>query len=94
MGAADDRLDQHGVVGVVERDQLVALVREGPAALLEVPRHLLGPVVDVAGGDQLVAGVVEGLEGRVELVPVLRVHVLPDDRLPLASHFGGGRHHH
>ena len=66
----------HGVIGMMEREQLVALVGEGGAGLLEVARDLLGAVVDVAGGDQLVARVVEGVEGGIELVPVLRVHVL------------------
>src|SRR4029077_20001953 len=92
VGAADDRLDHHAFVCVMESAQLVALVREGTPALLEIARDLLRPVIDVAGGDQLVAGVLEGVEGRVELVAVLRVHVLPDDLLALAAYCGRRRH--
>jgi hypothetical protein len=42
----DDR-----VVGVVERDQLVALVGERPAALGEVAANRLLAVVDITGRD-------------------------------------------
>jgi hypothetical protein len=61
---------------MVERDQLVALIGERRPGLLEIGRYLLGTVVDVAGADQLVAGVVEGLDRGVVVVPVLRLHVL------------------
>src|SRR5215470_16371410 len=92
VGSPDDRLDHHAVVGVMERAQLVPLVREGAPALLEVGAHLLGPVVDLAGGDQLVARVVEGVEGGAELMPVLGLHVLEDDRLSLLAHCGSRWH--
>jgi hypothetical protein len=80
MGAEEVRLDDHRIVGVVEGDQLVALVREGGAGLLEVPRDLLRPVVDIACADQLVARMVERLDGRLVLVAVLELH-MPDDEL-------------
>ena len=40
VGAVEHRLDDHGVVGVVEREQLVALVGERRPRLLEVARDL------------------------------------------------------
>jgi hypothetical protein len=74
-------LGQHRVLGVVEPDQLVALVGECGARLLEVARHLLGAVVHVAVRDDLVTRVVERPHRHVELVPVLGLHVLTDDGL-------------
>ena len=74
-------LGDHRVVGVVQRDQLVALVGERRAALLEVRRDRRLAVVHVAGRDELVARVVERLHRHVELVPVLGLHVLAHDRL-------------
>ena len=68
----------------MEGDQLVALVRKGGACLLEVARHLLRPVVDVAGADELVARMVEGGDRGVVLVPVLGLHVLDHELLALA----------
>jgi mannosyltransferase len=85
-------LDDHRVVGVVEGNQLVSLVGERGACLLEVARHLLRPVVDVAGADQLVARVVESRQRGVELVPVLRLHVLDHEPLALAANPGGHGH--
>ena len=90
MGAAQPGLDDHGVFGVVELDQLVALVGEGAAGLLVVGGDLLGPVVDVAGRDDLVAGVLEGVERDVELVPVLGLHVLDDDLLAFLAQISSG----
>ena len=84
MRAVEVRLHDHRVVGVVERDQLVALVGERGPSLLEVAVDLGLPVEHVARGDQLVARVVERLHRDVELVPVLGLHVLDDELLPLA----------
>ena len=67
------------------RDQLVALIGEGGAGVLEVAGHLLAAVVDVPRADQLVARVVEGLDRRLELVPVLGLHVLDHELLALAT---------
>jgi hypothetical protein len=66
---------------VVQRDQLVALVRKRRARVLEVAHHLLGPVVHLAGGDDLVPRVAERPERHVELVTVLGLHVLAHDGL-------------
>src|SRR6185312_17359702 len=63
-------------------DQLVALVGKRTAGLLVVGAHSRLAVVDVAGGDDLVARVGERADGRVEVVDVLRLHVLAHDRLP------------
>ena len=76
-------LDDHGVVGVVELDQAVALIGERAARLLEVRADGLLAVIYIAGRDDLVARVLEGGEGDIELVPVLGLHVLADG--PLAS---------
>src|SRR5512144_2061780 len=77
---------------MVQRQELVALVGKRAAGLGEVALHLLGAVVDLSGADQLVAGMLEGVEGRVELLAVLRVHVLAHDLLPLAPQRGVRRH--
>jgi hypothetical protein len=83
--AVQVRLDDHRIVRVVHRDQVVALVRERGPGLLEVARDLTRAVVDVAGADQLVARMVERRERCVELVPVLGLHVLDDELLALAA---------
>src|SRR5947208_5923188 len=71
VGPEQIELDDHSVVGVVERDQLVALIREGGARLLVVAAHGRLAVVDIARGDDLVARMLEGPDRRVEVVPVL-----------------------
>ena len=81
VGAEQVELGDHRVVRVVQRDQLVALVGEGGARLREVAHHLLGPVVHLARGDDLVARMIEGAERHVELMPVLGLHVLAHDGL-------------
>ena len=83
MRAEEVELDDHGVVGVVELDQAVALIGERAARLLEVRADGLLAVIYIAGRDDLVARVLEGGEGDIELVPVLGLHVLADG--PLAS---------
>ena len=85
MGPVQVRLDDHRVVGVVQRDQLVSLVGKGGAGLLEVPGHLLRAVVDLAGAHQLVAGMVEGRDRRLVVVTVLRLHVLDHELLARAT---------
>src|SRR3712207_7237863 len=52
-------LDDDGAVGVVKLERLVRLIGERGARLVEVRANLGLAVVDVAGGDQLVAGMVE-----------------------------------
>src|SRR5205085_7153778 len=74
--AAQPELDDHGVVCVVQRNGLVALVRKRRTRLREVRGHRLLAVVNLTGGDDLVAGVVEGPQRHVELVTVLGLHVL------------------
>jgi hypothetical protein len=83
--AVEVRLDDHRIVRVVHRDQLVALIRERSPGVLEVARDLTRAVVDVARADQLVARMVERRKRRVELVPILGLHVLGDERLALAA---------
>ena len=65
--------------------ELVSLVRECRAGLLEVAHHLVGTVVHVARGDDLVARVIEGAERHVELMTVLGLHVLAHDGLATLS---------
>src|SRR5258708_14180090 len=85
MCAEHVELDDDGVVGVIHRDELVALVRESAAALGKVPADLRFAVEDVARGDELVARMRERPDGGVEVLAVLRVHVLEHDGLaPLA----------
>ena len=50
VGALEDELDDHGVVGVMQRDELVALVRERGARGAEVLPHLLLAVEDLPVG--------------------------------------------
>src|SRR6476620_7706158 len=52
VGAVEVGLDDHRIVRVVQGDQLVALVREGGAGLLEVGGDLSLAVVHLAGPDQ------------------------------------------
>jgi hypothetical protein len=92
VGSVEHRLDEDRIVGVTKRDQLVALVGKRGPGLLEVRRDLARPVEDIPGRDELVARVVEGLEGDVELMPVLRLHVLDHDRFALLAEGLGGRH--
>src|SRR3954453_13028441 len=71
---------------MVEGDQLVALVGKGRARLLVVAVDLFGAVEDLVGRNDLVARVVgEGGQRHVEVVRVLRLHVLADDLLGLVS---------
>src|ERR1700692_4390296 len=67
-GPEQVELDDHGVVDVVEGDQLVALVGERGASLGVVAANLGLAVVDVAGGNQLVAGMRERADRRVAVV--------------------------
>src|SRR5882762_11517879 len=60
---------------------LVALIGERRAALVEVAGDRLLAVVDVARRDDLVARVAERLHRHVELVAVLGLHVLAHDLL-------------
>ena len=81
MRALQVELRHDRVVGMVQGDQLVALIRERGPRLLEVARHLPLAVVPVPGRDYLVARVVESAHGRVEVVPVLGLHELANDGL-------------
>ena len=92
MGALEDELDDHGVVGVMQRDELVALVRERGAGGAEVLPHLLLAVEDLPRGDDLVARVLERPDRGVEVGDVLGFHVLADDGLAAAA-IGHGRDH-
>ena len=89
MGPLEVEFDEDRVVGVMHLDQRVALVGERGPRLVEVAADLIGAVEDVAGRDDLVAGMAEGGDRRLELVAVLGVHVLADVRL--ASVAEGGR---
>jgi hypothetical protein len=81
VGSEQVELDDHSVVRVMENRVLVALVGKRGAGRPVVLGDLVRPVVDVARGHDLVARVVESLERGVELVPVLRLHVLANLRL-------------
>jgi hypothetical protein len=80
VGPLQVELGDDRAVGVVQRDQLVALVGERRARLSEVGHDLLRPVVHVAGRDDLVPRVAERAERRLEVVLVLRLHVLAHHR--------------
>ncbi len=88
MRAEQVELDDHALLGVVERDQLVALIGERSARLGEVSADLALTVVDVARGDDLVARVRKGRDRGVEVVVVLRLHVLAHDRLAARAQLG------
>jgi hypothetical protein len=68
----DVDLDDDGVVGVVQGDELVALIGKGSSGLGEVAANRLLAVIDIAGGDELVARMPEGGDRRVEVMRVLR----------------------
>ena len=92
VGPPQIELHQHGVVGVVQRDDLVALVGKGLAGLAVVRRDGLRPVDHLAAGDELVARMVEGREREVEVVAVLGLGVLAHDGLAPGSEVGVHRH--
>ena len=66
----------HRVVRVTHGDQLVALIRERRARVLEVLAHGRVAVVHLPRRDDLVARVREGLHHGLEVVDVLGLHVL------------------
>ena len=82
MGAEEVEFHHHGVIRTEQAADLVALVGEHRSRPGVVLLHLVRPVVDLAGADQLVAGMGEGGEGVVEAALVLRRHVLAHHRLP------------
>jgi len=82
VGAQQVELDDHCVIGVVQRDDLVALVGKRRPAFGEVGANLLLTVEDVAGRHELVPRMIERGDRGVEVVTVLRLHVLAHDRLP------------
>src|SRR5215218_2383087 len=92
MGPTKPELGDHGVVGVMQGDQLVALVGEGRAALSVIRPYLGLSVVHVVRADQLVARVVERLYRHVEFEPVLRLHVLAHYALALLAESVSDRH--
>ena len=81
VGAEEIELHDDRVVGVAEGVDLVALVGKGGAARAVVPHHLVGAVEHLSRGDELVTRMREGRQRRVEVEPVLAVHVLTDDRV-------------
>src|ERR1700677_2793688 len=88
MSAEQLELRDHARVGVVQRDQLVALVGKGGACLGEVAPYLLLAVVHVSRADQLVARMLERRDRRIEVVVVLGLHVLAHERLAALSLLG------
>ena len=90
MSAEQIELGDDRVLGVMQCDELVALVWKRGAGLGEVPTNLRLAVVDVARGDDLVARVREGSDRRVEVVVVLGLHVLAHDGLAALAQLGGG----
>ena len=81
MGAEQIELHDHRVLGVVQRERLVALIGKRRAGLREVAPNVVLAVIHVAGRDDLVAGMGECPDGRVEVVLVLRFHMLAHDHL-------------
>ena len=81
----DDR-----VVGVMQRDEFVALIRKRSATLGEIGTHRLFTVIYIARRDELIARVPERGDRRVEIMPVLRLHVLPHDGLAACAEIGAG----
>jgi hypothetical protein len=82
--------DDGVVVADVHPDVLVALVRERSALGAVVRQHGLFAVVDLAGGDDLVAGVTgEGRDRTIELLVDLRGEVLLEQVEALLAQLGG-----
>src|SRR6478609_7834900 len=86
MCAEEVKLDDDGVVGVVHRDEFVALVWEGGTALGKISADFRFAVKDIARRDELIARMREGPDGGVKVLAVLRVHVLEHDRLAPLAH--------
>jgi hypothetical protein len=93
MRAKQIELGDHGVVGDVQDRVLIALIWKGSAGDAEVLGDLIRAVVDIAGRDDLVSGMVERGHRHVELVTVLGLHVLADDRQATLAQISDGRHH-
>ena len=92
VGPLQIELDYHAGVGVMKGDQLVALIGKGGPRVLEVLAHRVLPVEDIARRHDLVAGVAEGAQRQLEVVVVLGLHVLPDERLATLAQVLTGRH--
>ncbi len=73
---------------MVDHLRLEMEVGKPPLVLLKQGIHAGVSVPDLAGGDDLVAGMRKGCDATVKFVSVLRLHVLEDRRL--TPHSDGG----
>ena len=92
MRAEQVELHDHAVVGVVDRDHLVALVGKGRARARVVGAHGGFAVVHLTGRDELVARMRERGHRGLEVLAVLGVHVLAHHGLARGSHLVRQRH--
>src|SRR5262249_47305612 len=88
LGPEQVELDDHRIVRVPQRAQLVALVGERRARRRVVLLHRLRAVEHLTRGHDLVARVREGRERGGEVLVILRLHVLADDRLAAIAQCG------
>ena len=85
MGPEEPEFDDHGVVGMAQRDQLVALIRKSRPGLPEILPDRELAVVHLIRRDEFVTWVVESSDHRVEVVNILGFHVKPNDLLSFIS---------
>ena len=82
VGSREHTLDENPVAGIDGSSRLEPEVREGPMVLQEEGLDSASSVVNLVGGNDLVAGSTEDGDAAGEVVLVLETHVLTDKRHP------------
>ena len=92
MRARESALHDHGLGPVVERLRMEQEIGEPLLVRLEECIHTGLAVPDFPGGDYLVTRMRECGDAAVEVVRVLRLHVLPDRCFAVLTHLGAVKH--
>src|SRR6266571_7449251 len=92
MRARESALHDHRLGRVVGRLRMEQEIGEPLLVRLEKCIHTGGTIPDFPGGDYLVTRMRECGDAAVELVRVLRLHVLPDRCLAVLTHLGAVKH--
>ncbi len=92
MRARESALHDHRLGRVVERLRMEQEIGEPLLVRLEECIHTGLAVPDFPGGDYLVTRIRECGDAAVEVVRVLRLHVLPDRCLAVLTHLGAVKH--
>src|SRR6266436_2765389 len=92
MRARESALYEHRLGRVVKRLRMEQEIGEPLLVRLEERIHTGVAVPDFPGGDYLVTRMRECGDAAVEVVRVLRLHVLPDRCLAVLTHLGAVTH--